>query len=167
VVGYQITDGQHDGVSLNGLTLGYVAKWPGPIHRGEGRALVFIDETASAEQRKALEAIGAGRAGPGGPFEIFASTMKEPAEIAVGPADFQLNGKRGLLKFGSVAEVTVGPIIGDMTQEEANCRMLLPEGFIWRDALLVNTGTGTAKTSRFSFSLQNSNAFFSEVAYNT
>ena len=31
VVGYNITEGECDGVDLGGLKLGYVASWPGPI----------------------------------------------------------------------------------------------------------------------------------------
>jgi len=165
VVGYNITEGECDGVDLGGLKLGYVASWPGPIHKGNGRAVLIIDERASAEQRAALAAIGAGRAGPGGCFEIFASTMAAPPEIVVGPIEFEREGKRGRLKFGKIAEATVGPIIGDMG-DEANARMLLPQGFIWQDAVIGNTETGRAKTRHVDFKLDNSNAFFSDVAYN-
>jgi hypothetical protein len=165
VVGYDITEGECDGVALGGLKLGFVASWPGPIHKGDGRAFVFIDENASTEQRAALQAIALGQAGPGGCFEIFAGTMAEPYEVAVGPIDFELEGKHGRLKFGDVAEATVAPIYGDMG-DEADARMILPQGFIWRDALLVNTVSGSAKTQRIGFTLNNTNAFFSEVAYN-
>ena len=166
VVGYHITQGECDGVDLAGLTLGYVVSWPGAIHEGNGQAAVIVDERADDAQRKALEKIGSGRAGPGGPFELFASTMAEPPEVMVAPIEFQMEGKRGGLRFGNTAEATVGPIIGDMEGEEANARMLLPEGFIWQDALLVNTDRGSASTSKIDFAIGGSNAFFSEVAYN-
>ena len=165
VVGYKIEEGECDGVKLGGLVLGYVGSWPGAIHRGNGRAVVYIDERADDAQRAALEEIGTGRAGPGGPFEIFASTMAEPPEVVVGPIDFELEGKRGKLEFGRLAEATVGPIIGDMG-EEADARMILPQGFIWRDAVLANTQSGRAKSAHVDFKLADSNAFLSEVAYN-
>jgi hypothetical protein len=38
---------------------------PNPIHRGNGRAVVFIDERANEKQRAALSEIGTGKAGPG------------------------------------------------------------------------------------------------------
>jgi hypothetical protein len=167
IVGYHITAGECDGVSLRGLTLGYVASWPGAIHRGNGHSVVFVDETANAAQRAALAEIGCGRAGPGGPFEVFASTMREPPAVMYGPVEFERRGKRGRLKLGSTAHATVGPIRGDMAGDEANVRMLLPDGFIWRDALIVNTDDGRASAPKFSFTLSNTNAFFSQVAYNT
>lgn len=165
VVGYRIKAGECDGVDLGGLGLGYVASWPGAIHQGNGQSIIIIDERASAEQRQALAAVASGAAGPGGPFEIFAGTMAEPAEQIVGRVEFALDGKRGRLKFADVAEAEVGPIIGDMGGE-ANARMVLPEGFIWQDAEIANTDSGRARSKRIDFTLANSNAFLSEVAYN-
>ena len=165
VVGWNIREGQCDGVDVGGLKLGYVASWPGPIHKGNGHAVVIIDERANAKQRAALEAIGTGRAGPGGPFEIFAGTMVAPHEIVVAPIEFKIDGKKGSLKLGKVAESTVGPIIGDMG-DEANARMVLPQGFIWQDALIGNTSKARAKSKQIDFKHADTNAFFSEVTYN-
>lgn len=165
VVGYRITAGECDGVDIGGLSLGYVASWPGAIHHGNGQSVVIIDDRATEAQRDALEAIGTGQAGPGGPFEIFASTMAEPAECIVAPVEVERDGKRGRLKFGNVAEASASPIIGDMG-DEANARMILPQGFIWQDSEIVNTDSGRASSTRIDFTLSNSNAFLSEVAYN-
>ncbi len=165
IVGYRINEGECDGVPLAGLVLGYVASWPGAIHHGNGQALVFVDEKGDAAQRAALEAIGSGRAGPGGAFEIFASTMKEPPAVTVGPIRFERQGKRARLELGDIAHADVGPIRGDMG-DEADARMVLPNGFIFRDALIVNTNEGRAATPRISFELRNSSAFLSEIAYN-
>lgn len=77
---WRIERGDYDGVSLDGLGLAFAAKWPGSIHEGNGSVLLYVDEKASAEQREALIAIGAGQAG-GLPFEILAttfSTLLEP-----------------------------------------------------------------------------------------
>ena len=43
VVGWNIREGQCDGVDIGGLKLGYVGSWPGPIHKGNGHAVVIID----------------------------------------------------------------------------------------------------------------------------
>jgi hypothetical protein len=165
VVGYQIKAGECDGIDLAGLNLGYVASWPGAIHHGNGHSVVIIDERANDAQRKALAEIASGEAGPGGPFEVFAGTMLEPPAQVIGPVEFALTGKRGSLKFADVAEATVGPIIGDMG-DEASARMQLPQGFIWQDAEIANTDSGRARARHIDFTLANSNAFLSEVAYN-
>ena len=54
-VGFQIEKGFYGDVSLDGLTAGMMAKWPGPIHEGNGERLLIIDDQASSEQRDALE----------------------------------------------------------------------------------------------------------------
>jgi hypothetical protein len=64
---WRIEKGEHDGLALNDLGLGLAVKWPGAIHEGNGTALVFVDEKASAQQRDALLEIASGKAG-GLPF---------------------------------------------------------------------------------------------------
>jgi hypothetical protein len=83
----------------------------------------------------------------------------------VGKVEFELEGKRGRVKFADVADATVGPIIGEMG-DEASARMVLAQGFIWQDAELVNTQSGRAKSKHVDFTLADSNAFLSQVAYN-
>ena len=60
--GMTIQKGHYGDVSLNGLNVAMAAKWPGPIHEGNGEKQIIIDERASAEQRPALEAIISGQA---------------------------------------------------------------------------------------------------------
>jgi hypothetical protein len=50
--------------------------------------------------------------------------------------------------------------------DEAHARMVLPEGFIFQDAEIVNTEKGHASSQQLDFTLADSNAFLSEVAYN-
>ena len=59
-VGIQIEKGFFGDVSLDGLKAGFTAKWPGPIHEGNGELQIIIDEQASSEQREALEKILSG-----------------------------------------------------------------------------------------------------------
>ena len=66
------------------LCIALILRWPNPIHRGNGRCVVFIDDRADDAQRKSLSEIGTGKAGPGGPFEIFATTYAEPAAVRFG-----------------------------------------------------------------------------------
>ena len=43
-VGYRIQKGNYGGVSLDGLSAGMTAKWPGAIHEGQGERQIIIDE---------------------------------------------------------------------------------------------------------------------------
>ncbi|NIP32076.1 MAG: DUF1326 domain-containing protein, partial [Candidatus Dadabacteria bacterium] len=111
-----------------------LVRWPNPIHHGNGIALVYIDERADESQRDALAKIGTGQAGPGGPFEIFSTTYSEPAKVVYGPFLLSRDGKNVNLKLGDIASADIEPILSDMDNSEANARMVLPEGFIWKDS---------------------------------
>jgi hypothetical protein len=164
---WQISEGEYDGTKLNGTGLALILRWPNPIHEGNGRAVVFIDERAAEKQRAALAEIGTGQAGPGGPFEVFATTYAEPPEVRFGPFEFERDGKRGHLRLGEVARAEIGPVHSAMDNAEADAHMLLPSGFIWQDGVIVNTDSCVVKVPGLEFSHRDSSAFFSEVEYNT
>jgi hypothetical protein len=166
VVAYRIREGAYDNTRLHGLGIAIIVRWPNPIHRGNGRCVVFIDERADEAQRAALSEIGSGKAGPGGPFEIFATTYSEPASVRFGSFRFEREGRRGMVELADVARVQVGPVLSDMDQSEADVHMVTPSGFIFRDARIVNTDKCDVTLSDFQFQHANSNAFFSEVEYN-
>jgi hypothetical protein len=140
--------------------------WPNPIHRGNGRCVVFIDERADDAQRKSLSEIGTGKAGQGGPFEIFATTYSEPAAVRFGPFRFEREGRRGLVELADIARVQVGPVLGDLDQSEADVHLMLPAGFIYRDGRIVNTDKCEVMLPDLQFQYINSNAIFAEIEYN-
>lgn len=163
---WQIKEGAFGGVQLDGLAIALLVRWPNPIHHGNGTAVVYIDERADQSQREALAKIGTGQAGPGGPFEIFSTTYSEPAKVVYGPIQWSRNGKRATLRLGDIASADIEPIISDMDNTEANARMVLPDGFIWKDSEIVNTKVCDVNIDGLSFQHENSNAFLSEVEYN-
>jgi hypothetical protein len=128
--------------------------------------VVFIDEGASLAQREALARIGTGQAGEGGPFAIFATTLVEPARVVYGPLSFERDGRRANVRFGGLAEAHVGPILNDMDGSEADAHLVLPNGFIFRDAELLNSVRCNVHAPGLSFSHEGSHALFSDVAYN-
>jgi hypothetical protein len=163
---YHIREGDCDGVRLDGVSAALVFAWPGPIHHGHGRGVVYIDERATREQREALEGILTGEAGPGGPFEIFRGTFDERPGVMVGPMTFALDGRRATIGLGTLASVKVGPIISDMDGKEANARLVLPDGFIFTDGAVVNVDDGRVRGGGLEFEFSNSSAFICDIAYN-
>lgn len=129
--------------------------------------MVFIDERADEKQRAALAEIGTGKAGAGGPFEIFSTTYAEPAAVHYGAFHFERDGRRGQLKLGDLARAEIGPVRSDMDNAEADAHMVLPSGFIWKDGLIVNTDSCEVNAPGLKFSHSQSSAFFSQVEYNT
>jgi hypothetical protein len=64
---YHVEQGTSDGIDLSGNTVAWVADWPGDFWEGNGTARLYLDEAATANQRRELEAICSGR--KGGPLE--------------------------------------------------------------------------------------------------
>ena len=66
----RVQQGNADGVDLSGCTLAIALDFPGPtLYDGNGTARLYIDDGASADQRRELEAIFQGT--KGGPMEIL------------------------------------------------------------------------------------------------
>lgn len=165
VVAWEIREGECEGVRLDGLILGMIASWPGPIHKGNGQALVYIDERANAAQRAALERIGCGQVGEGGPFALFATTYAAPPTVVHGPVRLTRKGRRVELALGALAQASVGPVCQDLGGE-ASVRLVIPGGFIFDDGDIVNTDTCTVNAPGISFTNRDTSAFYAQVAYN-
>jgi len=150
---WKIREGAFDSTRLDGLCIALILRWPNPIHRGNA-------------QRKSLSEIGTGKAGPGGPFEIFAATYAKPAAVRFGRIRYEREGRRGLVELDDVARVQVGPVLGDLDQSEADVRVVLAAGFIYRDGRLVNTDKCEVMFPDWQFQYANSNAVFAEIEYN-
>jgi hypothetical protein len=69
----EIQEGEADGVPLNGCKAVWVGDWPASFWAGNGTGRVYIDEQATPDQRRALEAILTGR--QGGPWAVVASAV--------------------------------------------------------------------------------------------
>ena len=60
-VAMSIEEGHFDDVSLGGTKWVGLFAWPGPIHEGNGEALVIIDESASEFQSVLIDFFGGER----------------------------------------------------------------------------------------------------------
>jgi len=58
-----VESGNSDGINLAGGKVVFMAHWPGNFFAGNGRARLFIDDAASNDQRRELEAIFSGKKG--------------------------------------------------------------------------------------------------------
>jgi hypothetical protein len=166
VVVYHIQEGAFGDTRLDGLSLGMIYAWPNPVHEGNGRALVYIDERANAAQREALATIGKGEAGAGGPFAIFATTYAAPAAVAVGPIEIERDGKQVRFTLGGVGRAELRPFRSAFDGSEADVHWMLPAGFIWKDGQVVNAEVGQADADGLAFRYENAWAVIADVAYN-
>lgn len=133
----RIEEGHYGDTRLDGLVWGFLVWWPGAVHEGNGRMQVFGEQRAGAQQRQALVAIATGQsAAEGTYFQIF-SAMAPNVEPAVwAPITFQadLAARTGRLSVEGLVESRIEPIRNPVTGALHSARLLMPDGFEFREA---------------------------------
>ena len=147
VPGFMIKKGHFGDVSLDGLNVVGVLRWPGAIHEGGGEALMIIDERATEEQRNALLTILSGEETE--PFatvwNVFAGTLEtvhDPVFAAIDIA-VDVEGRVGHVKVDGLVETSGEPIRNPVSGEVHRARIDLVGGFEYE---VAEMGSGTART---------------------
>jgi len=145
--GFQIEKGFYGGISLNGLSVGMLAKWPGPIHEGNGERLIIIDDQANAKQRKALEKIISGE-----DTEELATifwvvnamtTIRHETLYLPVTIEADIKARRGRVLVDGVFDLNVEPIMNPVTGAEHRARIEIPDGF---EFTIAEMASGRVKT---------------------
>ena len=147
-VGFRIEKGFYGDVSLDGLTAGMTAKWPGPIHESNGERQIIIDENASSEQRTALEKILSGddtepMATIQWVINAMTSTHHETLYKSV-RVDGNISERTGRVVVDGIFQVDAEPIKNPVTGDSHRVRIDIPNGFEFTTAEMAS---GTTKTS--------------------
>jgi hypothetical protein len=137
--GWQIREGYFGTTRLDGVRFARIFWWPGPIHEGNGTRQLLIDEHATPDQRTALLALESGTQG-GAFFEIFAAVCPHVVEPVFVPITFQSDRERrqALLRIPGIVELHTEPIKNPVTGEEHRARIVLPNGFEYKEAEMGN-----------------------------
>ena len=161
---WRIERGKYDELALDGLALGFAAKWPGAIHEGNGTVLLFVDEKASAAQREALLAIGSGAAG-GLPFEILATTFTTLLEPRFVPFNFQMDGLQSSVTVGDGMRIALEPIKNPVTREPEQVAVNHGTGFIFKTAECASAREGSVDEKGMQFSYPDKAGFVARIHY--
>jgi hypothetical protein len=110
---FDIQEGQFYGVDLRGGKVVFRADWPADFFSGNGIARLYLDESASQEQRAELEGIFAGRRG--GHLEaVWQGTISE--WLASEVTRIQLDdGEAPSMRIGDVGDVQYQAPVQDPT----------------------------------------------------
>jgi hypothetical protein len=142
LLAYEVREGSFGETDLAGVRWATVVSWPGAIHEGDGTTQLIIDESASDEQRAAVEQIVSGENG-GAYFQIFASVLPHVRDPISAPVDIETDREqRGASnKVGDVAESAIQPIVNPEIPDsgEHRVRIDLPDGFEYKQAEIGNT----------------------------
>jgi hypothetical protein len=161
---WRIERGKYEDLSLDGLALGFAAKWPGAIHEGNGTVLLFVEEKASAAQREALLAIGSGAAG-GLPFEILATTFSTLLEPRFVPFNFQMDGLQSSVTVGDGMRIALEPIKNPVTREPEQVAVNHGTGFIFKTAECASAREGSVDEKGMQFSYPDKAGFVARIHY--
>jgi hypothetical protein len=102
-----LIDDREYGVDLSGLKVVFVGDWPGDFNLGNGTARLYIDRTATVEQRRELEAICSGQ--KGGAWEVLAGSIIQwmPAQAAEIEVQW---GDSPTVHVGSIGRIGLQPL---------------------------------------------------------
>ena len=139
ILGWRVRNGTFGAVTLDGLTVAVIAKYPKAIHEGNGHVVVFIDDKASQAEADAMLAILSGQMG-GMPWEALAGTIgtfegpiRKPVEIVVA-------GERSRVRVPGSIDLALTPLKDPLTGEEKSVHIVYPKGgFLWNDGAVATT----------------------------
>jgi hypothetical protein len=164
IVAFAITEGEKDGVDLTGAKVASAVKWPGAIHEGNGVLLVYID--AAEEQRTPLVEILTAQ-DPGLPWEILASTVTDIHGPFFETITIDTDGESPRLRVGDQMEIAWEAFRNPVTSERHEPHMVLPDGFIWQDAVIGTTSTFTVDGDGVTLSHPGRNSYLSQVSWSS
>ena len=143
---FHIREGHFGVVKLDGLTMGGLFQWPGPIHEGRGKCQPFVDERANEQQREALLKIMSGQETDpmATVFAVFATTLDQVYDPIFAPIEFEVDvdGRKGRIVVPGLLETHGEPIMNPVTGAEHRARIDLPHGFEYE---IAEVGSGTTK----------------------
>ncbi|MBI3881619.1 MAG: DUF1326 domain-containing protein [Verrucomicrobia bacterium] len=161
---YKITRGHFGALKLDGLALGFAARWPKAIHEGGGTLQLYVDERATSEQRAAILTIASGQAG-GLPFEILATTFSTVLEPSFVRFEFHLDGRNSRVRIGTGVNVAMAPIKNPVTGAPESVRISHETGFIFKDAECVSAEVMTVDAGPLKFSWPKKAGFVTRISY--
>ena len=109
IVGWHIDRGAIDGVDVSDLTLAALVHIPGNILKGNWRAAIVMDDRATPSQQDAILAVWTGQ--KGGPVADLAKLIGEVVSVERLPVVFTVDGGRGRIQVGQMAEADMAPYI--------------------------------------------------------
>lgn len=162
---WRINRGQYGDVSLDGLAMAFVARWPAAIHQGNGTVCLLFDERAKPAQREALLQIASGKAG-GLPFEIIATTFSKILEPQFTRFDFDIKGIDSSVRIGgNKAVIELESIKNPVTGAPESVRVQHSTGFIFKEADCASTRECTSAVPGLVCSWPNKAGFVTTVQY--
>ncbi|MDP3856507.1 MAG: DUF1326 domain-containing protein [Stagnimonas sp.] len=144
----QIDKGHFGDIKLDGLRWGGLFAWPGPIHLGNGTAMVVVDPLASPEQQAAIEAVASGQETDPGSLitQVFSTTLSKVLPTQRSPIDLTIDypGRAARVKVAGLVEGSAESIKNPITGLPHKVSVRMPQGFEYDEAEFL---IGRSRTS--------------------
>ena len=114
---WRIDSGTINGIDVSGRVLAALVHIPGNVLKGNWRAMIYVDDKASQQQQDALLNVWTGKLG--GPIADLAKLIGEVVGVERAPITFEVEGVKGTLKIGGVAEAQMSPFLSAAGQPTA------------------------------------------------
>ncbi len=138
--GFDIEKGQSDGIDLSGTRVALAADWPGNFFKGNGTARLYLDASASEQQRRELEAIFGGK--KGGMFEaVFGGVISSWLPAKSTKVDIQW-GQTPSVTVGDVAEARLTPL-DDGAGKQTRVTGAMAQGALQFDGMQLASAKGS------------------------
>ena len=157
---WHIDRGDFGGVPLAGLNVTLSVNWPKAIHMGNGEGVAVIDQRADQRQREALRKLVVGEAG--GPWKIIRTTIGKLHGPEYAPFDIKIDGYASRVTVGKFVTLQMEPVKNPVTKAEMHPRVILPEGFIYKDG---QVGASTVFTVSGPVSFDHSGRYAAVAAF--
>jgi hypothetical protein len=164
---FRFDEGRFGDVALDGTMAAFIAKWPGPVHEGQGTMQYIVDDKTSPEQQDALLKILSGQETQpmATMWSVYAAMSTTFLEPLVRPIELEIDveARRGRFVVENVVETTGEPIRNPVTGDEHRARIDLPSSFEFRLAEVANASTKTGPDAGLKLRLDNSYGQFAEI----
>jgi len=150
-IGYEVIEGRFGDVSLDGARFVIAFHYPGAIHLGGGRVVLFVDERLRPEQVEGIVGIVSGRHG-GMPWEGLAGTVASFTGPVPVPIEMTVDGTHSSFRVPGHVEAVFTPIKDVVSGKDKEIRLIYPKGgFFWNEGDICTTSTMWVKHPDVAF----------------
>jgi hypothetical protein len=149
---WMVEAGSYGDVGLDGVNFAWAAHSPGPLHEGNVKGVLIVDEHVGDEQRNALEELWQG-GGTGLPFDILASVWAERLDTISAPIEVKLAGINSEVTIGGgdLYDLAMARVKNPVTGDEEELYLDKPTGFTSKRAELGMALRGSFACDGLSF----------------
>ena len=156
VLGFIVIKGHYENLDLSGLKMVFAASWPGAMHDGNGKGVLFIDRSANEAQVTALATIMSGQAG-GMPVAALGTLFSEFDGPIMTDIELERQDYTSTVSIKGVVEVEQEPHINPVTGDINEVHITFPGGgFMWNDGFAGKTKLMKIDHKNIAFSYSDS-----------